>query len=299
VKSKAEIESYSGFFDHSDHRIVYRLYRHKQVSSGRRLVLLHGAGVAGRHTWEALQRFLTSWSEVLVPDLRGAGDTRSIEAQELPFTVDDLVGDIQALITELNWHQFDLAGYSLGGLVSMVLKQRLPQCVAKQYLLESAALDRLEWSDTLLTRQKFSEAAHSLKTVSLTEAGMASDVHSGIRQFLDTISPNRRITPAVERLTIERLAERSVGFAHALDAVTLAIQQLDRDALLAVQGDVSSFIGSLSVDPMHQLHLSLAERMPNWHYFLIQGTDHSLPYQKPRQIAAIMDQELQRFIATQ
>lgn len=288
MNSKIAIECLSGSFNRVDHKIAYRVYRHSNISTGRRLLLIHGAGVAGRHTWEALQRFLTGWSEILVPDLRGAGETQRFDGEEHPFSVVDLVDDVDALVSELSWDQFDLAGYSLGGLVAMLLKQRLPHQIAKQYLLESAALDRHDWSETLSVRRALTQAADVLH---------GSDTEAGIRQFLDTISPNRRISPQVERLTIERLAQRAKGFAHALESVTEAIKELDREQLLAAQGDVTSFIGGLSVDPMHQLHRHLAERLPNWHYFLVNGTDHSLPYQKPRQIAAIMDQELIRFIS--
>jgi hypothetical protein len=31
---------------------------------------------------------------------------------------------------------------------------------------------------------------------------------------------------------------------------------------------------------------------------MVPGTDHSLPFQKPRQIARIMNEELQRFLET-
>jgi predicted peptidase len=34
-----------------DQHIVYRLYRNPKIKSNRRLVLLHGAGVAGEDTW--------------------------------------------------------------------------------------------------------------------------------------------------------------------------------------------------------------------------------------------------------
>ncbi|HSG02737.1 MAG TPA: alpha/beta hydrolase [Marinobacterium sp.] len=276
-----------GIFEHAGHRIAYRIYTHAQVTSGRRLVLLHGAGVAGRHTWESLQHFLTGWTEILVPDLRGAGDTESLDQQEHPFLVEELVADLQALLNNIGWRQFDLGGYSLGGLVSMLLKQQLRGQVEKQFLLESAALDRMDWRETVSVRQQFAAAAKVLHQ---------QDSISGIKQFLDTISPNRRVSEQVERLTIDRLGERAKGFAHSLEAVNAAINQIDREKLLGAQGDVSSFIGSLSVEPMHELHRSLAERMPNWHYFLIPGTDHSLPYQKPRQIAQLMNQELARYL---
>lgn len=289
MKSRTSANYEPATFEHAGHRIAYRIYSHPKVSTGRRLVLIHGAGVAGRYTWEGLQHFLTGWSEILVPDLRGAGDTQSLDALEHPFLVEELVADIQALLSHLNWTRFDLGGYSLGGLLSLMLKQNLRDQVEKQYLLESAALDRLDWQETVNVRQQFAAAAQVLHQ---------QDATNGIKHFLDTISPNRRVSEQVEKLTIQRLGERAKGFAHSLEAVNAAIKQLDREKLLAAQGDVSSFIGSLSVDPMHELHRCLTEQMPNWHYFMIPGTDHSLPYQKPRQIAQLMNQELLRYLET-
>lgn len=271
----------------ADQEITYRLYRHPNAQGSRRLVLIHGAGVAGRDTWEMLQSFLTQWHEVLVPDLRGAGETHYLDGQEHPFTVQELMQDISQLVDQLAWWEFDLGGYSLGGLVAMLYKQAHPERVQKQFLLEPAALDRQDFDATVVLRERYSDAAQHLRS---------SDLEAGIRQFLDTISPNRKITEQTEKLTISRLGQRPEGFAYSLDSVTAAIRSVDRDAMVAAQGDVTSFIGGQSVDQMHLLHRSLAERLKNWHYFLVAGTDHSLPFQKPRQIARIMDAELQRFL---
>ncbi len=273
-----------------DQRISYRIYRHAEVVPARRLVLVHGAGVAGRDTWGMLQSFLGHWSEILVADQRGAGDTVYPDGAEHPFTVQTLVADLSALVDHLGWWSFDLAGYSLGGLVSMLYKQQHPERVGKQYLLESAALDRPDWHSTVQLRERFSDAASFLR---------GADKEAGIRQFLDAISPNRRITAQTEQLTVSRLGQRPLGFANSLDSVTQAIRGIEREALLAAQGDVSSFIGGQSVELMHQLHMHLAERMPNWHYFHVAGTDHSLPFQKPRQIARIMNAELERYLQRQ
>lgn len=270
-----------------DQHIVYRRYRHPDISSGRRLVLLHGAGVAGFDTWHVLVAGLDKWSEILVPDQRGMGETRYPDGQEHPFRIGELVADLNALTDHLGWWQFDLGGYSLGGLVAMRFKQLHPERVRKQYLLESAILDRPDWTGTVELRQRYSTAAIHLHGV---------DAELGIRQFLDAIAPKRKIKPESEQLMISRLAARSEGFAHALDAVTREINELDREALVAAQGDVSSFIGGRSVEPMHQYHCQLAERLPNWHYFLVPGTDHSLPFQKPRQIARVINAELSRYL---
>ncbi len=272
-----------------DQQLHYRLYRNRQAATPRRLLLIHGAGVAGEDTWHMLTAFLTQWSEILVPDLRGAGNSHYPDHQEYAFDVHDLVSDMGALVDHLGWWQFDLGGYSLGGLVSMLLKQRYSDRIGKQYLLESAVLDRPDWESTVELRRRYSQAAVHLRS---------TDRNQGIRQFLDTISPNRKVSQQTESVAVSRLARRPLGFAHSLDAVTAAINSIDRESLLAAQGDVSSFIGGQSVGLMHQLHLSLAEQMANWHYFMVPGTDHSLPFQKPRQIARIMNEELERSLET-
>lgn len=271
-----------------DLNMTYRVYRHPQAQGERRLVLVHGAGVAGRDTWQAVQHYLDQWHEILVPDMRGTGDTWAPDGKEHPFTVQHLVHDLAQLVDQLGWWQFDLGGYSLGGLVSMLFKQMYPQRVEKQYLLEPGGLDRVDFDATIQLREAYSDAAQHLR---------GEDVENGVRQFLNTIAPNRKTSEQTDRMAINRLAYRPEGFANCLDAVTSAIRTINRKELVAAQGDVSSFIGGLSVEQMHVLHRQLAERMPNWHYFLIPGTDHSLPYQKPRQIARIMNAELERFLA--
>jgi len=267
---------------------VYRLYRNPNATSSRRLVLLHGAGVAGQDTWEMLIQYTQQWDEILVPDLRGAGETQYPDGIEHPFTLIELVNDIAHLVDHLDWRVFDLGGYSLGGLVAMLLKERFTDRVEKQFLLESALLDRTSLDETIRLRDRYSQAAEFLRS---------QDQEQGIRQFLNTISPNRKTTAQADDLAVSRLARRPVGFSWSLDAVSQAIRQLDRSKLLAAQGDVTSFIGSQSVQMMHQLHLQLAEQMPNWHYIMVAGTDHSLPFQKPRQIARIMNDELLRYLS--
>ena len=43
------------------------------MGDSRRLVLLHGAGLAGDLTWRLVVNYLTEWDEVLIPDLPGMG----------------------------------------------------------------------------------------------------------------------------------------------------------------------------------------------------------------------------------
>lgn len=274
----------------ADQYLHYRIYTNPNAKTERKLVLLHGAGVAGEDTWDAITAFLDQWRQILVPDLRGMGRTESPDGIEHPYEVQTLAMDVGLLVDHLNWSHFDLGGYSLGGLVAMLYKQSHPERVGKQFLLESAVLDRPSWDATKQLRLRYMAAADQLA---------AASPEDGVRNFLDTISPNRKVSTTAEQLTIDRLSERPRGFANALRSVTDAIEYIDREALVAAQGDVSSFIGGLSVEPMHRYHCDLAEMMPNWHYFLVAGTDHSLPFQKPRQVGRIMNAELQRYLENQ
>jgi pimeloyl-ACP methyl ester carboxylesterase len=269
--------------------ITYRLYTNPDVKNGRRIVLLHGAGVAGMDTWSFIAKMLDQWQEVLIPDLRGMGDTWPLSGEEESFTASDLVTDLSSLVDYLGWWSFDLGGYSMGGMVAMLYKQQYPSRIGKQFLLESALLDRPTWDETKALRKKYSEATLHLR---------AADKSVGILAFMNTISPNRRISKQVEALTMSRLGHRPIGFANALDCVTATINEVDRPALIAAQGDVTSFIGGLSVDAMHDYHQHLDDTLPNWHYVMVPGTDHSLPYQKPRNIAKTMNNEAKRFYAS-
>ncbi|MEM5527534.1 alpha/beta hydrolase [Gammaproteobacteria bacterium AS21] len=295
-----------------DHRICYRLYKNLHSSNDRKMVMLHGAGVAGVDTWSNIISLLEHWQYILVPDLRGMGDSYALEcfneslSAEVPTQIDghnivanatlknkfvepsfdvfDLVADVALMTGQLNWSCFDLAGYSLGGLVAMLYKQKYPLQVDKQFLLEPGLLDRVSWLETKALRAQYAQTVEHLRS---------NHAEQGIIHFLTTISPNSKATPASQALAVKRLARRSLGFANALEAVNQAIHDIDREQLVAAQGDTLSMVGSLSVESMHLYHQQLSDSMAHWVYHNIAGTDHSLPYQKPRQISRIFNEHVQ------
>jgi pimeloyl-ACP methyl ester carboxylesterase len=295
-----------------DQRICYHLYKNLHNTNDKKMIMLHGAGVAGVDTWSNIISLLEHWQYILVPDLRGMGDTYALEcfneslsAQtpkqmdthdlvanatlkskivEPGFGVFDLVTDVALITNQLSWAFFDLAGYSLGGLVAMLYKQKYPLQVDKQFLLEPGLLDRLSWLETKALRDQYAQTVEYLRN---------NNAEQGIIHFLTTISPNSKTTPASQALAVKRLARRSLGFANALDAVNQAIHDIDREKLIAAQGNTLSMVGSLSVGSMHQYHQQLSDSMVHWVYHNIAGTDHSLPYQKPRQISRIFNEHVQ------
>lgn len=265
--------------------VLYRLYR-TGLPPGRRLLLLHGGGVAGALTWEGLLPHLRHWSEIAVPDLRGCGDTYYPDGLDHPFAAGDVVDDLVALRHALGWQAFDLGGYSYGGLIAMLLKMRLGADVEKTYLFEPALLGRLSREDSIASRERMLLAAQLMR----------SETQAGLDVFLDVVAPGRTRGSKNEALVRSRLTQRPAGLAYAVECVSHASQGIDRDDLVARQADVSSFIGGRSHPDVYRLCQQIAAARTDWHCHLIAGADHALPFQKPEQIGRIMNEELERYL---
>ncbi|MHB0776391.1 alpha/beta fold hydrolase [Halomonas sp. WWR20] len=276
----ADFQIQQGVLERPDQHCHWRRLELPESHGHGTLLLLHGAGVAGELTWLPMVGHLTAWRTLLVPDLRGMGETRAPDGHERPFTLDEVVADVAALLENHEVEQCDVAGYSFGGLVAMRLKQHLGSRIGRTRLLEPALLEREDRDIMIEVREGYAEAAERIR--------LAGSAEAGIIAFLDLIAPHRSKNPRVERLMVRRLAHRPLGFAHALDCVTEAVRHVDREALLAAQRDVISIVGGKSLAVMKAYHAALERDRDDWRYVELPGTDHSLPFQKPRRIAAIL-----------
>ncbi|MDD5241506.1 MAG: alpha/beta hydrolase [Sulfuricella sp.] len=265
--------------------VYYRLYRCDNAPP-RRLLLLHGGGVGGAITWGGILPHLTRWNEILVPDLRGTGKTRYPDHHEHGFSVEEVVADLAALLDHLGWAQFDLGGYSYGGLIAMLLKATRPAAVGKTYLLEPALLVKMNDEESILSHERILHAAKRLHN--------PENRDEGLELFLDAVAPNRSRGSRNEEVMRQRLSHRPAGLACAIECVSHAAKHFDRAALIASQARVSSFIGSRSHPAMYQLCEEIAAGRNDWACHLIQGADHALPFQKPEIIAELMNTNLSR-----
>ncbi|WP_191602926.1 alpha/beta fold hydrolase [Marinomonas algicola] len=279
------------FIKSSSTHLAYRHYRNDRAPKGSCLLLLHGAGVGGELTWESMIPYLTRWETILVPDLKGMGKSHALSGEEEPFTAKSLAEDMSHLLDYLEWQQFDVVGYSLGGLVTLLLNQLniekgLP-LIKKMALLEPATLDRENLLELQGLRNKYRAASRTIR-----ETG---DVELGIAHFMDGVSPNRRKHPVAEKTTKTRLAHRPFGFAFALDSVTDLVDDFVskphlRQVMLESTQEVLLFSGGISHKSLI-LHYDLLEQQLNgWRHVIIAGADHSLPFQKPRQVGQILNE---------
>ena len=270
-------------------RLAYRLYENPNAASQGCCLLLHGAGVAGEITYGDMIPYLSQWRWMLVPDLTGMGESFYLDGQEAPVSIASLSAEIIALLAHLDWQDFDIVGYSLGGLVALHINQQHRQqgrAAHRMALLEPASLDREALSTLMSVRLKYRQASRLIR-----ETG---DVELGVAQFMDGVSPNRRKHPVAEATTQSRLAHRPFGFAYALDAVTDYVENMLSDTslrpqLLSASDRVLLFSGQLSHDLLKEHYDLLSEQFANWQHLTMSACDHSLPFQKPRQIAKHMN----------
>lgn len=96
------------------------------------LVLLHGLG-SQAHTWDKFANEVYGSFRVVVPDLRGHGD--SDHARD-GYHLSKFVEDIRALARHLNMDKFDLIGHSLGAMIAIEFASQYPQMVKRLVLEE-------------------------------------------------------------------------------------------------------------------------------------------------------------------
>lgn len=99
------------------------------------LFLIHGIG-ASRYSWDGLVRHLKAEFRCIAYDLRGHGKS---PMPPPPYSLDDLVEDLEALRAELGIEQAHFAGHSLGGMIGPAYARRYPERVLSLGLYSTAA----------------------------------------------------------------------------------------------------------------------------------------------------------------
>jgi len=103
---------------------------------GAPLVLLHGYPL-DHHLWDDVVPLLVDTFDVIVPDLRGFGESTTLDN---PYTMDDFASDIAGLLDQLNIKTTAIAGHSMGGYVALAFARLYPERVQGLALVGSQVL---------------------------------------------------------------------------------------------------------------------------------------------------------------
>ena len=99
------------------------------------LYMVHGIG-SRRATWTGLAPSLAREFTCVSYDLRGHGES---PVPPTPYTLDDLVEDLEALRARLGHERIHVIGHSLGGMIGPAYARAHPDCVRSVTLLSTAA----------------------------------------------------------------------------------------------------------------------------------------------------------------
>lgn len=109
---------------------------HRVDGTGTRpLVLVHGVG-SYLEAWDGVVAALAPQFRILRFDLRGHGRSERVRGR---YEIDDFVGDLLHLADREGFDRFDLAGFSLGGLVAQRTALAHPDRVRRLVLLSTVA----------------------------------------------------------------------------------------------------------------------------------------------------------------
>jgi len=253
------------------------------------LLLLHGAGVAGELTWTFIVNYLEHWDEILVPDLLGMGESYFDQDDKLQFSIEDICNTLLSLLHHHHCLEFDLVGYSLGGLVALELNKELAPdfSIIKMCLIEPALFSDQSLQAALLFRNAFTPIAANIKS--------QPDNPQHFLDFLNLVSPKRKRSEQMDSHAIKRLQQRPHGFANALAAVSDYAQRLDEQKLrLLIEAMPAGIgiVGGLSDQGLLQAQQKIQQTQADWHIETLANADHSLVYVRPKVVAQLLNQYL-------
>jgi len=102
---------------------------------GKPLVLLHGFPL-DHTTWNDVVPFLENDFNLILPDLRGFGQSSSVES---PYSIADMADDIACLLDHLGIERAGVVGHSMGGYVALAFAKNYRHRVLGLGLISSQA----------------------------------------------------------------------------------------------------------------------------------------------------------------
>ncbi len=229
---------------------------------GKPLILVHGFPFD--HTvWEEAAALLEADFDLILPDLRGFGESTTVES---PYSIADMADDLAALMDGLSIEKAALAGHSMGGYVALAFAKKYPQRVSGLALVASQAAadapERKEW------RYK---TAHDV-----AEKGVAVVAEA----MTPKLSTDARIRAFVKELILKQ------GSAGVIGALKATAEREDSTPILAsfvfpvvlIHGDADALI---PLEKMQEIKAAL----PDAQMTILPGAGHMPMLEFPRETA--------------
>ena len=237
------------------------------VGTGPPLYMVHGIGSC-KSTWDGLTENLRTDFTCVSFDLRGHGES---PVPPVPYSLDELVEDMDELRKRLGHQRIHIAGHSLGGQIGPAFARTHPECVETVTLISTAA-------------GRTAEEIAKLKGLinMMREKGVTPLLKTLInRWFTDEFIAN---SPDMVEARIKQVVEtREEVFLSVFDIYVTTemlpwLSQLDC-ACLVITGELdegcSPVLNKLIADSLPKAELVILENLK--HSILIEGPEKVLP----------------------
>jgi 3-oxoadipate enol-lactonase len=192
---------------------------YKRCGHGNPLVLLHGYPLDHR-IWDPILPLLENDFELIIPDLRGFGESKTIE---VGYSLSEMADDVANLVERIGFPKVLMAGHSMGGYVSLAFACSFPDRLLGVGLISSQAI-----ADTPEKKE-----SRYLSVILLQESGKESIANSMVGKLTSN--------PILQGQLYEIIMSQSeAGIMNAIKA-------------LAERPDQTSLLGTLDV-PLLVVH---------------------------------------------
>lgn len=227
---------------------------------GAPLILIHGFPL-DHSIWDDVTPLLTPTFELILPDLRGFGESVSPAPA---WTMTDLAADIASLLDHLGIESTFLAGHSMGGYVALAFAAAYPQRVRGLALVASqTAADPPE-----------RKAGRYAQAQQIAE--------NGIGETVAGMTPKLSADPRVQKFVHDLMKkQKPVGYIGSLKAMaeradTLAVLEEASFPVLIVHGGADGLI---------PLQKEIQAKVPRARVVELPGFGHMPMMESPQQVA--------------
>lgn len=235
---------------------------YERRGNGTPLVLLHGFPL-DHHLWDEVVPLLSDTFELIIPDLRGFGNSSTVDSF---YAMEDFAADVAALLDQLEIQKAAIVGHSMGGYVALAFARLYPERITGLGLVSSQVLadapDRKEG--------RYKSAAE------VADKGIASVVAAMTPKF----TSNERLQEFAKQ-SMEK--QQPAAYIGALKAMA---ERVDSTPLLSsfdfpvvvVHGDADSLI---PIDRAREVKAAI----PHAHLLEVSGAGHMPMVESPEQTA--------------
>jgi 3-oxoadipate enol-lactonase len=240
------------------------------AGDGPDVVLLHPFPL-NRHFWSAITAQLSTRYRVIVPDLRGHGDS---ELGEGPVTMQKLADDLSRLCREEKISKAFFAGVSIGGYLLFEVWRRYRDQVAALVLANTRP--GAETPESKARRLQFADRVLREGTAGFIEEMLPKLLSSTTRTNRpDIVDAARRM---MQSMSAEDIAQVQRGMAERPDSVA-TLATINVPTLLIAASDDSI--------PLSEFEL-MRQQIPNSRLQVIAQAGHYAALEKPAEFGTLL-----------